>query len=416
MRRNDFEKYSCNYSLRKDWLFPYSQVEKDSRIIIYGAGDVGQSYMFQLRNNHFCEVICWVDRDYERYNELGLEVANPDGIQIIETYDYIVIAVSEKHVAMCINNRLLEMGAPQNKIVWNDNERFNFSGTVLDKRILMPIEENFARVFPESRSDYSVNEEQILKTELLSTAKRVDGMVIPRLVVELTPACSLRCKACNNLMYMYKNPGHLPVEDVLEDINTVVGSVDYVEILELIGGEPFLYPDISEVIDNVILNNSILGMEITTNGTIVPSSDVISSLCSPKTTVRISKYPNSRNFDKLVNTLEENDVRYEVLEGEWVDSGGHEKRNRSYEDNRDIYWKCPSAYHCKTLFKGKIFQCARAASLYDLGLDEGDVSYLDIYEARDLKHDIKKFWLKPSDGACDHCDVTDYWRIIKSGE
>ena len=42
MRKN-FENYQYEYNLSKDWVFPFSEINKGSNIILYGAGDVGQA-------------------------------------------------------------------------------------------------------------------------------------------------------------------------------------------------------------------------------------------------------------------------------------------------------------------------------------------------------------------------------------
>ncbi len=413
--RNDFENYSFDFRLSKDWVFPYEMIDVGASIILYGAGDVGQSYMDQLSKNSFCKVISWVDNEYKKFREFGLNVESPSAIPTID-YDNVVIAVSSQRVALEINAVLLELGVSQKKIIWNDNGRFSFNGDLIEKRLIEPIEQNFKRAFPDSRMDYSTEEKNTIKDDLLETVRRPDGMVIPRLVVELTPACSLRCKGCNNLMPLYNKPEHFSYDNVICDINTVSSNVDTVEILELIGGEPFLYPAFADIVRAVKAIKNVLAVEITTNGTIVPKADVLNELKDSRITIRVSKYPGVYKREELLKTLDDHNIRYEVLEVAWTDSGGTERRNRSAEDIRNRYWRCPSAYNCKTLLKGKIFQCARAASLYDLGLDEGDVGYLDIYNTNNLKSEIKQFWLRTSDGACDHCDVVDWWRVISSGQ
>ena len=83
---------------------------------------------------------------------------------------------------------------------------------------------------------------------------------------------------------------------------------------------------------------------------------------------------------------------------------------------KDIFMLCPSSYYCKTVLEGRIFTCARAASMYDLGVYRDTSSYVEIMGNPQLKSDLKKFMLKLSDNSCDRCDVTDSWREIKAGE
>ena len=61
-------------------------------------------------------------------------------------------------------------------------------------------------------------------------------MVLPRLVVELTNRCTLRCRHCNNLMPFVKKPWDAEPEQVVEDLHRVLGAVDGIVKVELLGG------------------------------------------------------------------------------------------------------------------------------------------------------------------------------------
>ena len=87
------------------YLFPYEKVPANSRIILYGAAEVGQSYYNQIQINHYCTIECWADIRFEELKPLG--VAAPDTIPDIQ-YDYIVIAVLSKNQAISISEHLVE--------------------------------------------------------------------------------------------------------------------------------------------------------------------------------------------------------------------------------------------------------------------------------------------------------------------
>ena len=110
-------------------------------------------------------------------------------------------------------------------------------------------------------------------------------------------------------------------------------------------------------------------------------------------------------------------IRYEVYhEMEWIDSGGVDNRRRKNYENRQNYMKCSAALYCKTLYKGKIYACARTVGLHDLGYVNGNNSYLDIYDIDDIRKKIKRFWLKDYDVSCNYCDYADSWRKIEAAE
>ena len=72
------------------WLFPFTEVEKCSRIVLYGAGAVGYQFYNQLQSSKYCETVKWVDGQYEWYSYMGLPVESPASIIADET-DVVVI-------------------------------------------------------------------------------------------------------------------------------------------------------------------------------------------------------------------------------------------------------------------------------------------------------------------------------------
>jgi len=98
-------------------LFPYEIIEKGSNIILYGAGDIGQSFYKQLENTKYCNVVLWVDRDFNRYENFNLPVASLDRIGNME-YDYIVIAICDEPIAQQVKDNLIHIGLEESKIIW----------------------------------------------------------------------------------------------------------------------------------------------------------------------------------------------------------------------------------------------------------------------------------------------------------
>jgi len=104
------------YSAQSGFVFPRGKVNKDERIVLYGAGNVGQSFYRQIVNTGCCELVLWVDRNFKN---LDSQVANPEIIK--ETsYDKIVIAVADKQMADSIKRYLLDLGVDDDRIIWED--------------------------------------------------------------------------------------------------------------------------------------------------------------------------------------------------------------------------------------------------------------------------------------------------------
>ena len=414
--RNEFEKYTIEYNLTKDWIFPYSDIEKGSKIVLYGAGDVGQSYQEQIKYTEYCNIIKWVDRKFDSYEEQGMDVGAPYSIVGCE-YDYVVIAVYSASIAREINNELLEMGVAQDKIVWIGKERTTVKGTLVERRFIWPIQNRLKEVY--RRRGISIEDVELKKyiSRIEDKIRKEDILILPRVVIELTPVCTLKCKGCNNLMPFYEKPKHVPKDNVLRDIRKLMGCIDGIVTVELIGGEPFAYPWLKDIVCEIIDYDGVAEVEVTTNGTIVPSEELIGCLKNGKITVNISKYDNVDYKDNIAELLFRTGIRYEEhRELQWIDSGGIESRGKKPEEIRGNYMNCHPGIYCKTLYNGRIYACARSASLYDMGICKDLDGYVDIHGVSNLKEELKKFWLKSFDNSCDYCDFSDQWRVIPAGE
>lgn len=104
------------YNLPKQMIrhmFPFDKVQKRERIVLYGAGNVGQTYMDQLSQLDYCEVVLWVDKNFEKYSDI---VNNPEDI-IKTEFDKVVIAIDAKNIRDAVKGFLMGKEIPEQKII-----------------------------------------------------------------------------------------------------------------------------------------------------------------------------------------------------------------------------------------------------------------------------------------------------------
>lgn len=99
-----------------DYVLPAASVRKGDRVVLYGAGNVGQSFYKQLRKTG-CKVVLWADRWYADYRKRGFPVSDPDRIRDAK-FDYVLIAVLDRAVAEDINKAIIGLDVSAEKIVW----------------------------------------------------------------------------------------------------------------------------------------------------------------------------------------------------------------------------------------------------------------------------------------------------------
>lgn len=102
---------------KKEIFFNTPSLLFGKRIIIYGAGKVGQDYIAQLAKYQKIEIVAWVDA---KYDACSFEYRKVESVQSIneKSFDYIVISVLDKEKAEEIKRQLLRMNIDKNKVLW----------------------------------------------------------------------------------------------------------------------------------------------------------------------------------------------------------------------------------------------------------------------------------------------------------
>lgn len=136
-KQNVYEKMLPQLDIYKKWLVfmrnmsafdkstiltPYGGIPENSRVIIYGAGTVGQNIYAYLSKAKSIDILLWADKNYNNYIEKGMNVKSPDEINKISAFDYILIANNSENIAEEIREYLTQLNIPDKKIKWLSKE------------------------------------------------------------------------------------------------------------------------------------------------------------------------------------------------------------------------------------------------------------------------------------------------------
>ena len=99
------------------YIFPYHLFHPGERIVLYGAGEVGQAFYHQIQTYGYVELVAIVDRQAGK-QVFPMDVQPVAALQEL-SYDAILIAVRFAHAAEGIRNDLQAMGIDAARIRWD---------------------------------------------------------------------------------------------------------------------------------------------------------------------------------------------------------------------------------------------------------------------------------------------------------
>lgn len=182
--------------------------------------------------------------------------------------------------------------------------------------------------------------------------------------VLVTEKCNLACSFCNMFIPHYELPKHRDTQTILNDIDLYFNLVDYVSIFHLVGGEPFLHPNIKDIIEYILekYSDKIDKFIITTNGTVLPKEEILEVLKNNNVILSVSNYSNKleklkSKVDRVLGTYQEKNINHYVRNNiEWYDFGDLRiKNNMSEEELINHFDSCTAPF--RGLNDGKFYYC-----------------------------------------------------------
>lgn len=232
------------------------------------------------------------------------------------------------------------------------------------------------------------------------------GLVMDKVDVVITTKCNLLCDGCSHLMPYYKNPNHLNRDQVIASMRKLAEAVDWFDHFNILGGEPFLNPDLKYIMEAIPAEKSRL-VQVLTNATIIPKDPELFAVMRRKGVhVVITPYPSNENTrEQLIAVLERENVAWNYYDRQWTDYGEPRDYHRSPRELRRQFFKCNEV--CKNLLDGRLYYCFRCAHISDLGFCQyrkGEaVDLLKNTTAQNRQQLRRLMWRHKPLEACQYC-------------
>lgn len=270
----------------------------------------------------------------------------------------------------------------------------------------------------------------------------MDFFSFPAIVLNLTTRCNLKCRRCIVRIPYLKHGDNdfVSVYDVEKTMSALFSSsdaswsgmgegwggggvIDYVNKLEVLGGEVFLLKDLTVIISAIMKYKEKFDyLRVTTNGSIMVKDNLLDTLkkYNDKIEVFISDYGLvSRCADEIERVLLDNNIEcirrkyYGDFQeyGGWIDAGDFSLREYKQSDIEDVYKNCGAVQSnkCWMLWQGELHKCSRSAIGKLHGIEPmKNKDYIDMFDdstTNEQKRSALKNLMKVNSiSACAYCN------------
>lgn len=349
-------KQGREYDIEADSIL--RKYKSAKKIAVFGSGILGKNLAPLLESYHIFAGFIDNNSEKQQHGLEGKKVWHIDRYILDYPNNWIVIAATPEHTKE-IAIQLEQLGKRKGEDVWE-------------------YEEFIQKIFPILSFYY-----------------------FKKLYVELaqicvTERCTLRCQKCAHACnYVPISADDMPLEKVKRSADYFFKNVDFVKEFVLIGGEPLLYKELAKAIIYIgeRYRKQMLLFVITTNGTILPSDDILELCKKYDITVRVSDY--STTLPKLKKRYE---LLYKKLEGmralvwntddedSWYDYG-FESIDHGNEPKvlMNVFNQCKTP--CREIRDNRYYYCVMARSVSEnMKRYVGAEDYFDLSGEVDKKH------------------------------
>jgi hypothetical protein len=264
--------------------------------------------------------------------------------------------------------------------------------------------EAFERLAPKQRYRFRRLPQEIRQVMPPKTAVRV----MNALDVLLTERCNLKCKCCEVLVQHFTEPRHIPLGQLMRETDAVFAKFDFVRDIHVLGGEPFIYPQIAEYMDFLARYRDRIGsLYVITNGTILPKKAVLDAIQGADAFILISDYGAlSRKKDALVRLANDKGIGAQITDYPWL-----YENQLVYDDEGSAQRKFDDCYerkHIYTIRDGKIYYChflAGGETLRAIPCDAGNGISLYAVSADEILEYLTSEIAPPGCGFCSGHDL-----------
>ncbi len=220
-------------------------------------------------------------------------------------------------------------------------------------------------------------------------------VISPFISLQFSNICNCKCKHCLAFSPEIKSPKYFGIEVFQKNTDAIFRNIDYVEMIDISGGEPFLIEGLAECIKYIgsKYNDRIGMLRTITNATIIPSDKICKAIRENNVWVWIDDYREA-NIGKnivikeIILKFDKYGIEYGIRKvDQWIDLGVYEKEKSSDIEAKFKFDECSN--RLAAIYNQRLYNCCYACFADATRAYCGDESdYIDMRSERRIDKGI----------------------------
>jgi hypothetical protein len=246
----------------------------------------------------------------------------------------------------------------------------------------------------------------------------VSKPVLKYVEIHLADHCNLNCKGCGHFSPVASEK-FADLKQLSTDLDRLSHLFSNIGQIRLMGGEPLLFPAVTEALQVPRKFFPRADLRIVTNGILLPkmNREFWRALKDNEVCIDLTKYPISLDVDKIRRLAAENGVRVEITECNKFTAG---LKMTGDSDPHAAMRRCRSYWYCPFLQEGRLHVCCLPATVHHFNKqfntsipEDGGI---DIHDSRMSGSFILSLLERPV-STCSFCTADEYvsfdWKVSR---
>lgn len=406
-----YEDIHKGYNIKLEEFQKY--INSFENIIIWGAGNLGKAIGKKFIEMNFSIAKYW--------DLKAKDIKLVNGIDVIEPFTG-SFDKDNTLVIMCIVNG--SNGEKWSQYQLSKNGYNNFLlGMNLYEGLICPFKKGDKLIHKNCLDNAICSlcncKKYINMIERNSSVKHEDEITMQVVTFIVSRKCTLNCIHCGQKLKSYPKEKvvDFPLERIKQDIDIFLDAIDAIGMISIIGGEPFVHPNIIEIVKYCLTKKNFGALNITTNGICKITSDMLNEIKNERVKISFSDYTKFLNenqralFNKNIEIVKNSGISFSVGIPLWSLPASIKNYDHTIEKMSEMKQNCESMRLCSSVVNGKYVPCSVAEVANGLEMNTFESNYVDLVNSENVRERIKEFINRPCYEICKYCPQIESMQI-----